>query len=128
MDKWEKIRKEEFSLSDYYIYMNNSTLGATINRARKQIASADKFFAKGLYIDEFLNIVISHVRNVQNTMKMILTGSISRSYQSKMMVGFTVSATESMSFVANGLDLVEEDTVLTTDHEHSGTEMPWKLK
>lgn len=40
---------------------------------------------------------------------------------------FPRNTTEGMNFVANGLDLVAGDEILTTDHEHIGGLCPWQL-
>jgi len=43
-------------------------------------------------------------------------------------VAFTSGTTESMNYIANGLDLRRGDEILTTKHEHLGGIYPWLLK
>ncbi len=43
-------------------------------------------------------------------------------------IAITLNATMGMNFLANGLDLVAGDEVLTTDQEHSGGIGGWRLK
>ena len=43
-------------------------------------------------------------------------------------VAITQNATISMNFLANGLDLVPGDEVVSTDQEHGGCISPWRLK
>jgi isopenicillin-N epimerase len=43
-------------------------------------------------------------------------------------IAITQNATMAMNFLANGLDLVPGDEVVTTDQEHGGCISPWRLK
>jgi selenocysteine lyase/cysteine desulfurase len=43
-------------------------------------------------------------------------------------IAITQNATMGMNFLANGLDLVAGDEVVTTDQEHGGCISPWRLK
>jgi selenocysteine lyase/cysteine desulfurase len=43
-------------------------------------------------------------------------------------IAFTQNATMGMSFIANGLDLVAGDEIVTTDQEHSGGIGGWQLR
>jgi isopenicillin-N epimerase len=43
-------------------------------------------------------------------------------------VAITQNATMSMNFLANGLDLMPGDEVISTDQEHGGCISPWRLK
>ena len=54
---WEKIRKEDFSLSCEYIYMNNSSFGATLNCVRKSMEDVNQMFAEGFYLERIFNVI-----------------------------------------------------------------------
>ena len=43
-------------------------------------------------------------------------------------IAITQNATMSMNFLANGLDLVPGDEIVSTDQEHGGCISPWRLK
>jgi len=127
MNKWEIIRKEEFDLSKEYVYMNNSTLGVTLNRVWNRMAEVSTYFSQGLSIDLFVKAIVPKLQQLQDNVKRILTNN-SPQEKNLLEVGFINSATEGMSLVANGLTFKEGDTILITDHEHDGAEWPWQLQ
>ena len=123
---WVKIRMEDFSLSGEYIYMNNSSFGATLNCVQKSMESVNKMFAEGFYLDRLGDITdpLSEIREKVNT----LINSNNEHERVNYNIGFVNSVTEGMSLVANGLTFKPGDVILTTDHEHAGGRVMWELQ
>jgi isopenicillin-N epimerase len=131
---WEYIRKEYFNLSKDYIYMNNSTMGATLVPVSDRMAEVQKIFSAGCTLDQFFDEIVSVLPNLRDKMREIVNGDIytpsnppgSPPTPGKC-VGNVDSVTEGMCFVANGLTINAGDVILTTDHEHSGGRTMWEL-
>jgi len=112
---------EALSLDPEIIYLNTGTFGPPL----KQVVEAEQqeraamntdfnryFFAK--FIDKGVPELVDAVGGLLGTPADNLA--------------FTSGATESMSLVANGLDLKSGDEVLTTQHEHPAGIYPWRLR
>ncbi len=123
---WEKIRNDDFSLSNDYVYMNNSSFGATLNCVQKSMETVNKMFAEGFYLDRLRDITgpLSEIRKKVN--KLISSNNSNESINYD--IGFVNSVTEGMSLVANGLTFKPGDVILTTDHEHAGGRVMWELQ
>jgi len=123
MADWNQIREKDFSLSTEFVYMNNSTFGSPLNIVNEKQSELVKRFSEGMYGERLLREVIFKLRGV--------TGSIAETIcpgDEKPLIGIVNSVTEGMSLVANGIQLTAKDTILITDHEHNGGEMPWLLQ
>jgi isopenicillin-N epimerase len=127
---WKEIRREYFKLSKDYIYMNNSTMGATLKPVSDRMAEVQEIFSDGCTLDRFFNEIVMALAPLRDKMKQIVkadTRPDSFGYFGKC-VGNVDSVTEGMSFVANGLDLESGDVIIYTDHEHSGGRTMWELR
>ncbi len=127
MPDWERIRKEDFSLSGEYIYMNNSSFGATLNNVQFHMDRVKRIFAEGCYIlNRYIFDVAMPLSGIRKQMQRIINNSPEDDKPSY--VGLTNSVTEGMSLVANSMTFEKGDVILTTDHEHPGGIMMWKLQ
>ncbi len=124
---WEKIRREDFSLSGEYIYMNSSSFGATLNSVQYHMDRVKRIFAEGCYIKRYVEDVAKPLKGICTQMQKIINNSPTDDKQQPF-VGFTNSVTEGMSLVANGITFEKGDVILTTDHEHPGGCVMWKLQ
>ena len=55
---WLAVRRNDFTLSPDYIYLNNSTLGATLKSVRERMAQVGRIFGDGCYLDRWVNEII----------------------------------------------------------------------
>jgi isopenicillin-N epimerase len=124
-DFWEMVREQYFSLSPEYIYMNNSTFGATLNPVAQRMQEVQEMFAQGCHLMRFLREVIFQLPGVYKSMAKLVNG---HDQEGGKYIGIVDSVTEGMSLVANGLNIGPGDVILTTDHEHTGGLTCWKLE
>ncbi len=124
-DFWEMIRQQSFSLSPEYIYMNNSTFGATLNPVVNRMQEVQQLFSQGCYLMRFLREIIFQLPDVYTRMARLVNG---HDQEGGKYIGIVDSVTEGMSLVANGLNIGSGDVVLTTDHEHTGGLTCWKIQ
>lgn len=109
---WYQVRST-FLIPDDRIYLNNGTLGPSPRVV--------------------VDAVTEHVRRVAATYPPGIAWDDLKASFATLLGGdadgfvFPRNTTEAMSFVANGLELVEGDHVVTTDHEHIGGLEPWRL-
>lgn len=120
---WGKIRARDFELSHDSIYVNNSTLGATLKAVRKRMEEVQKAFSQGCNLDRFVSEIILSIRPIRESMARIVNSPAAGKY-----IGNVDSVTEGMSLVANGLTLSGGDAILITDHEHTGGRTMWELQ
>lgn len=108
---WDEVRSH-FLIPDDRIYLNNGTLGPSprvvleaVTEHQERVAAT---YPPGVAWDD-----------VKRAVSDILGGDPE---------GFVFprNTTEAMTFVANGIDLLPEDDVVTTDHEHIGGIEPWR--
>lgn len=124
-DFWEMVRQQSFNLSPDYIYMNNSTFGATLNPVVSRMQEVQRMFSQGCYLMRFLREVIFKLPEVYTGMTRMVNGY---DPEGGKYIGLVDSVTEGMSLVANGLSINTGDVILTTDHEHTGGLTCWKLQ
>jgi selenocysteine lyase/cysteine desulfurase len=119
---WAKIREREFSLGTDYVYMNNSTFGATLNRVRERAQQVAEIFAKGCRLEQFAAEILPTLPKIsQGIASLVNAGQTAE-------IGIVNSATEAMSLIANGLSFNPADIILLTNHEHTGNETMWQLQ
>jgi isopenicillin-N epimerase len=123
---WKEIRRQYFRPSRDYIYMNNSTMGATLKPVSDRMVEVQKIFSDGCTLDRFFNEIVQALPPLRDKMRELVNADVS-SAPGKV-VGNVDSVTEGMSFVANGLKFNPGYVILTTDHEHSGGRTMWELQ
>ena len=117
---WLKIRKEQFALPDWRAYLNTGSVGAAPNRVVK--ATNDYMALGASYAtDQYPRWGYEAMETHRSALARFLGTS-------KEELALTHNATESMSLIANGLDLKAGDEVLTTDQEHPSGRGCWLLK
>ena len=131
---WGQVRSKYFNLSTDYIYMNNSTMGATLVPVSDRMQEVQQIFSQGCTIDTFNSeIVMTALPQLREEMRQLVNADLYYAYPGAAAtpgkcVGNVDSVTEGMSFVANGLDLGSGDVIIYTDHEHAGGRTMWELK
>lgn len=109
---WAEVRAQ-FSIPEDRIYLNNGTLGASPTVV--------------------VDAVIEHTRRVAATYPPGVAWDDVKRGMASLVGGdsdgfvFPRNTTEAMNFVAHGLDILPEDRIVTTDHEHIGGLEPWRL-
>ncbi len=117
---WLKIREEQFSLPDWRAYLNTGSVGAAPNRVVK---ATNDYLAQGAsYATD------QYPRWGYEPMDAHRTALAKFLGTTKEELALTHNATESMSLIANGLDLKPGDEVLITDQEHPSGRGCWLLK
>ncbi|KMY68594.1 hypothetical protein AAU61_02855 [Desulfocarbo indianensis] len=122
---WEMVRRQYFSLSPDYIYMNNSTFGATLNPVASRMREVQQLFSQGLYVMRFLREIVFQLPGIYTRLARLINGY---DQEGGKYIGLVDSVTEGMSLAANGLNLGSGDVILTTDHEHTGGFTCWSLQ
>lgn len=118
-DGWHTLRRR-FLIEDGLAYLNTGTYGpslrdvvATESRLREEMnLNFNRFFYERLIQDPFPALI-------ERIAAFVGAGPDE--------IAFTSGATESMNYIASGLDLREGDEVLTTTHEHPAGIYPWQL-
>lgn len=122
---WEMVREQSFSLAPDYIYMNNSTFGATLNTVASRMREVQQSFAQGCHLSRFLDEIVFQLPGVYTRMARLVNG---HDQERGRFIGIVDSVTEGMSLVANGLNITSGEVILTTDHEHTGGLTCWNLQ
>lgn len=109
---WRMVRSQ-FLISPKGIYFNTGTIGASprmvLDAVVKHMTAFETVFdAEGVDLEALRRSVG------------VLLGAPAST------LAFTRNTTESMSWIAGGLDLAPGDEVLTTTHEHVGGMCPWQ--
>lgn len=112
-DEWSELRKKAFLIPPDRIYLNVGTLGAqprpvvdaVIDTTRKTAES----FPPGVKWDP-INKAVADLLDCD------AAG-----------LAFPRNTTEAMNFIANGLEIVAGDHIVTTNHEHIGGLCCWQL-
>ncbi|MEO5953553.1 MAG: aminotransferase class V-fold PLP-dependent enzyme, partial [Chloroflexia bacterium] len=117
---WLKIRKEQFALPDWRAYLNTGSVGAAPNRV---VRATNDYLALGASYstDQYPRWGYE----AMDAHRMALAKFLGTT---KEQLALTHNATESMSLIANGLDLKSGDEVLITDQEHPSGRGCWQLK
>jgi len=124
---WEEIRKTYFTLSEKYIYMNNSTMGPTLKPVQVRMAEVQAIFSAGCTLDDFVYQVLMKLGPMREKLRQVVNAHIGEKPNGKYVANVD-SVTEGMSLVANGISFNAGDVILTTDHEHSGGRTMWELQ
>jgi len=110
---WRLVRSQ-FLISPRGVYFNTGTIGAS----PRQVVEA----------------VVEHLRAFETVFDAKGFDGAALRRSTAALVGappqtlvFTRNTTESMNYVANGLDLSPGDEILMTTHEHVGGMCPWQL-
>lgn len=131
-DFWEAVRKRCFELSPRYVYLNNSTMGPTLKSVRIRASEVQRVFSDGCTVDRWLNQILPPLGPIRDMLVSIVNGwdlpAESPRHGTGYYAGVVDSVTEGMSLVANGLTFSPADTILITDHEHTGGETMWELQ
>jgi isopenicillin-N epimerase len=116
---WSRIR-DRFEIQDGLSYLNTGTFGPQL-KEMLETESRDRAAMSRNYPVHF----------VEHYMTPALPGLVSAMAAfvgaDKDEIAFTSGSTESMSYLANGLDLKEGDEILATTHEHQAGAYPWVL-
>ncbi len=117
---WLRIRKEQFALPDWRAYLNTGSVGAAPNRVVK---ATNDYLAQGASYatDQYPRWGYEAMDAHRSALARFLGTS-------KEELALTHNATESMSLIANGLDLKRGDEVLMTDQEHPSGRGCWLLR
>ena len=110
---WRLVRSQ-FLLSPRGVYFNTGTIGASPRPV--------------------VDAVVEHLRAFESVFEARGFDGAALRRSTAALVGappqtlvFTRNTTESMNYVANGLDLAPGDEILMTTHEHVGGLCPWQL-
>ncbi|MGD0485302.1 MAG: aminotransferase class V-fold PLP-dependent enzyme [Gemmatimonadales bacterium] len=110
---WRLVRSQ-FLLSPRGVYFNTGTIGASPRPV--------------------VDAVVEHLRAFETVFEARGFDGAALRRSTAALVGappetlvFTRNTTESMNYVANGLDLAPGDEILMTTHEHVGGLCPWQL-
>lgn len=118
--EWLKVRKEQFSLPEWRAYLNTGSVGAAPNRVVK--ATNDYLTQGATYsTDQYPRWGYEAMDSHRAALAKFLGTS-------KEELALTHNATESMSLIANGLDLKAGDEVLISDQEHPSGRGCWQVK
>jgi isopenicillin-N epimerase len=117
---WLKIRQDHFALPDWRAYLNTGSVGAAPNRVVK---ATNDYLAQGASYatDQYPRWGYEPMEAHRAALAKFLGTT-------KDELALTHNATESMSLIANGLDLKPGDEVLITDQEHPSGRGAWQLK
>jgi len=126
-DYWQMVRLNDFTLSNEYLYLNNSTLGTTLKSVQRRMAEAGQLFAKGCRLDTFVDEIIRSLSPLYGAFATLVNAPAEPASTGRYVASVT-SVTEGMSLVANALTFSPGDVIVTTDHEHSGGLTMWKLQ
>ena len=118
--EWLKLRKEHFALPEWRAYLNTGSVGAAPNRVVK--ATNDYLTQGASYATDQYPRWGYEAMDAHRTALAQFLGT------TKEQLALTHNATESMSLIANGLDLKAGDEVLITDQEHPSGRGCWQLK
>ncbi|MEJ7604755.1 MAG: aminotransferase class V-fold PLP-dependent enzyme [Bryobacteraceae bacterium] len=117
---WKRIRSEQFLLPEWRVFLNNGSLGVA---PRPVLAASAAYETAGAArtSDEYPRWGYETLDPHRTEMARFLGCN-------KDELAFTHNCTESMSIIANGLDLRAGDEVLMTDQEHPSGRGPWYMK
>jgi isopenicillin-N epimerase len=124
---WETVRLNDFTLNDGYIYVNNSTLGTTLQAVQERMTQVNRIFAEGCYLYRFVSQIILAIPPILDSFVTLVNGHVDPATKGRF-AGFVSSVTEGMSLIANGATFTAGDVIITTDHEHTGASTMWRLQ
>jgi selenocysteine lyase/cysteine desulfurase len=117
---WRNLRREHFFLPDWRVYLNTGSVGAapkSVVHATNQYLEQGATYSTNDYPRWGYESMDAHRTLLANFLG-----------TTKEELALTHNATESMSLIANGLDLKPNDEVLLTDQEHPSGRGCWLLK
>jgi isopenicillin-N epimerase len=119
-DYWLNLRREHFLLPDWRVYLNTGSVGSA---PRSVVKATNDYLEKGASYST--NEYPRWGYESMDAHRALLANYLGTT---KEELALTHNATESMSFIANGLDLKPGDEVLITDQEHPSGRGCWFLK
>jgi selenocysteine lyase/cysteine desulfurase len=117
---WSRVRDQYF-IEAGLVYLNTGTYGPTL-RAAYEAASANLRAMGANYNRAFRETMMGEA--VPRFIARVAAFVGAKPDE----VAFTSGTTEAMNTIANGLDLLPGDEILTTRHEHQGGIYPWLLQ
>lgn len=116
---WSRIR-DRFAIEPGLSYLNTGTFGPPLLESL-EIETKDRLAMSRNYPVHFVDhYMTKRLPDLVGQMAAFIGASPDE-------VAFTTGSTESMSYIANGLDLREGDEILATTHEHQAGAYPWIL-
>jgi len=115
---WDALSKH-FLFQDGLIMMNNGTVGPMPEPVFNTLIKYFKLQVTNPF--DCYNFIPGKKEEIRAKLARFINASPDE-------VVMTINTTTGMNFVANGLDLKEEDEVLLSSMEHPGGTHPWKLK
>ena len=117
---WSRIRKEQFFLPEWRVFLNNGSLGVT---PKPVVAAMAEYMERsaGLLMDEYPRWGYETLDEHRGEMAAFLGCK-------KEELAFMHNATEALSTIAGGLDLRPGDEVVLTNQEHPSGRSPWLMK
>ena len=116
---WSRIR-DRFAIEPGLAYMNTGTFGPPLLQAL-EIETKDRLAMSRNYPVHFVDHYMT--KSLPDLVGQMAAFVGARPDE----IAFTTGSTESMSYIANGLDLREGDEILATTHEHQAGAYPWIL-
>lgn len=117
---WKRVREEQFLLPGWRAYMNNGSLGVP---PKPVVAAVAEYSEQGASL-----VKNEYPRWGYETMDAHRQLAADFLGCRKEELALTHSATDSMSIVAQGLDLQAGDEILMTDQEHTGGKGAWLMR
>lgn len=119
LSDWGQVR-ERFAIEPGLSYLNTGTFGPPLLEAL-DIETKDRLAMSRNYPVHFVDHYMT--KNLPDLVGQMASfvGALPDE------IAFTTGSTESMSYIANGLDLREGDEILATTHEHQAGAYPWIL-
>lgn len=116
---WPQVR-DRFAIEPGLSYLNTGTFGPPLVEAL-EIETKDRLAMSRNYSAHFVD---HYMTKSLPDLVGLMAGFVGASPDE---IAFTTGSTESMSYIANGLDLREGDEILATTHEHQAGAYPWIL-
>jgi len=126
-DYWSGIR-EQFMLDRNTVFFNPGTVGAmpkvVVEKMTQHLNMLATNVADWAYLDDNAEQYISGYNNLLPIRQKVARLLNCRAAE----IAMTDNVTNGMSYLANGIDLVQGDEVLTTNQEHPGGKSSWMLR
>jgi selenocysteine lyase/cysteine desulfurase len=119
---WTRIRKEQFLLPDWRVFLNNGSLGVA---PKPVVAAVTDYLNRSAALDMKDD---EYPRWGYETLDAYRTEVAAYVGCNKDELALTHNATEGLSTIAAGIDLKAGDEVVMTDQEHSSGRSGWYLK
>ena len=116
---WSRVH-DRFVIEPGLSYMNTGTFGPPLVEAL-EIETKDRLAMSRNYPAHFVDHYMTKTLPDLVAQMAGFVGALPDE------IAFTTGSTESMSYIANGLDLHEGDEILATTHEHQAGAYPWIL-